>query len=129
MNRINRTAEAHDQQVILICDQGQEIEFTRRLRRMRVHNHVPSKFDKWEDTGTETKNIPTSRILEDPFFKNSEDSYFIQAVDFCAYALLRMERPLESRTILGYHTMYEELRPMVVTAASPNDPKGLGIVR
>jgi hypothetical protein len=85
MNRINRTAEEEGKHVILICDKGQEAEFTRRMRRMRVHNPIPSKFGGWQETGTQTKNIPTAQILEDPFFKESEDSYFIQAVDFCAY--------------------------------------------
>jgi len=106
MNRINRTAEEHGQQVIIIGDQGQEAEFTRRMRRMRVHNLIPSNRGKWDDTGIEKKNIPTEQILEDPFFKDSAASYFIQVVDFCAYALLRMERPLPSRSALGYDTMY-----------------------
>ena len=128
MNRINRTAAEAGHQVILICDKGQEAEFTRRMRKMRVHNPIPSKIGAWDD-GNPAKNIPTSQILEDPFFKDSRDSYFIQAVDFCAYALLRMERPIPSRTVLGYDTMYRELKPIVVTVANPNDPRGLGIIR
>jgi Protein of unknown function (DUF3800) len=91
---------------------------------MRVHNPIPSKYGGWRETGSQTKNIPTAQMLEDPFFKDSRDSYFIQAVDFCAYALLRMERPIPTRTTLGYHTMYEELRPIVITEANENDPKG-----
>jgi hypothetical protein len=128
MNRINRTAKEEAQTVILICDEGQEAEFTRRLRKTRVHNPIPSRYRSW-DTGEQTKNIPTSQILEDPFFKDSENSYFIQVVDFCAYALLRSEHPTPNRSELGYDTMYEELKPMVVTAANPSDPRGLGIVR
>jgi Protein of unknown function (DUF3800) len=129
MNRINRTAEEEDHQAILICDEGQEAEFTRRIRKMRVHNPIPSKRGMWEETGTATKNIPAAQFLEDPFFKNSADSYFIQVVDFCAYALLRMERPIPTRTVLGYDTMYEELRPIVITVANNDDPRGLGIIR
>jgi hypothetical protein len=128
MNRINRTAKEEKQHVILICDQGQEAEFTRRMRKMRVHNLIPSKFEAWQG-GQQVKNIPASQILEDPFFKDSRSSYFIQAVDFCAYALLRMEHPIPSRTQLGYDTMYEELRPIVVAAANRKDPRGLGIIR
>lgn len=128
MNRINRTAEEQNQQVLLICDKGQEAEFTRRMRKMRVHNPVGSKFRFWP-TGKATKNIPTKQILEDPFFKDSEASYFIQVVDFCAYALLRMERPIPTRTALGYDTMYAELAPIVVKEANQNDPKELGIIR
>src|SRR5215510_8856836 len=97
INRINRTAEAYGQYTILICDEGQEVQFTRRLRKMRVHNPIPSDRGVWEDTGAVTKNIPVSRILEDPFFKDSSTSYFVQLVDFCAYALLRMEKPIPSR--------------------------------
>jgi hypothetical protein len=128
MNRINRTAKEHGKKVLLICDEGQEAEFVRRLRKSRVHNPVPSKFGWWSKVG-KAKNIPTTQIIEDPFFKNSKDSYFIQVVDFCAYALLRMERPIPSRTALGYDTMYKELADIVVVEANPNDPKGLGIIR
>ena len=128
MNRLNRTAKEQGKKVLLICDEGQEAEFTRRLRKSRVHNPIPSRFGWWS-MGTKAKNIPTDQILEDPFFKDSKDSYFIQAVDFVAYALLRMERPIESRTALGYDTMYKELEPIVIKEANQNDPKGLGIIR
>jgi hypothetical protein len=129
INRINRTAEAHGHDAILICDEGQEVQFTRRLRRMRVHNPIPSNRGLWQDMGTATKNITVSRILEDPFFKDSRASYFVQLVDFCAYSLLRMERPIPSRTQLGYDRMYEILRPVVVQECNHNDPRKLGIIR
>ena len=129
INRINRTAEAYGQYTILICDEGQEVQFTRRLRKMRVHNPIPSDRGVWEDTGAVTKNIPVSRILEDPFFKNSSTSYFVQLVDFCAYALLRMEKPIPSRTKFGYDKMYEILRPVCVQECNRKDPRKLGIIR
>ena len=56
-------------------------------------------------------------------------SYFIQLVDFCAYALLRIERPIPSRTILGYHRVYELLGPCVIQAVNPRCPKRLAIIR
>ena len=76
-----------------------------------------------------TKNIPVSRILEDPFFKDSSTSYFVQLVDFCAYALLRMEKPIPSRTKFGYDKMYEILRPVCVQECNRKDPRKLGIIR
>lgn len=44
-------------------------------------------------------------------FKKSELSYFIQMVDFCAYALLRHENesPLPSKTKYGLHKSHEIL--------------------
>lgn len=128
INRINRTAEARGKQVLLFSDEGQEIVFTKRIRRMRVFNHIPSNQGTWS-AGAATKNIPISRIIEDPMFKKSHLSYFIQLVDFCAYALLRMERPIPSRSIWGYDKMYEILQPCVIQAVNPRCPKGLAIIR
>lgn len=39
------------------------------------------------------KNIPNDRLIEDPFFKASHQSYFLQAADFIAFALLKAEVP------------------------------------
>jgi AAA+ ATPase superfamily predicted ATPase len=128
INRINRTAKRYGKTAILICDEGQQTIFTRRIRKMRIHNPIPSKHGTWED-GKNTKNITIDNIIEDPFFKNSEQSYFIQLVDFCAYALLRMELPIESRTSLGYDKMYGLLSPCVIRACNRRDPRKLGIIR
>ena len=75
------------------------------------------------------RNIPIEQIIEDPIFKDSKTSYFIQLVDFCAYALLRSERPIASRSALGYDTMYELLRPITMPINNRHDPRGLGIIR
>lgn len=130
MNRINRTAEAKgNHKVLLICDEGEQRQVTREIRRMRVHNPIPSNLGFWRGLGSATKNIPLSQFVEDPVFKDSSQSYFIQLVDFCAYALLRSERPLPSRTVLGYDKMYEILRPICQTINNRADPRGLGIIR
>jgi len=129
MNRINRTAESRKQNVLLFFDQGEEAEITRRIRRMRVHNPIPSKFGGWVGSGKATKSIPLSNCIEDPIFKDSKASFFIQLADFCAYALLRMERPIPSRTVLGYGTMYEELKPATRRITNAADPRGMGIIR
>jgi hypothetical protein len=126
MNRLNRTAKEKGAYLLLFCDQGQEAAFTRRIRKMRVHNPIPSRYGGWAPGAG---NIPLARFVEDPIFKDSEASYFVQLVDFCAYALLRMERPITSRTALGYDTAYNLLKPIAFKGANPNDPKGLGIIR
>ena len=128
LNRINKTAEVKGENVLMIFDEGQEVEITRRLRRLRVHNPIPSNRETWPD-GKRTKNLPLANIVEDPVFKDSETSYFIQLADFCAYSLLRMERPLPARSELGYDTMYEELRPISRRFLNRADPKGMGIIR
>lgn len=129
MNRINRAAQEKEQNVLLFFDQGAETEITRRIRRMRVHNPIPSRMGTWGAGGDQTKNIPLSNCVEDPIFKDSEQSYFIQLADFCAYALLRMERPITSRSVLGYDQMYEILRPVSLPIANLRDPRKMGIIR
>jgi hypothetical protein len=124
LNRVNRTMEAWDSHAILICDKGKEIAYSRLRRRMGVYNPIPSRFGHW-DIGTTTKNIPIERILEDPFFKNSEQSYFIQLVDFCAYSLLRRERPIPSKTKYGLDKAFELLSPILVREACSYDPEGI----
>lgn len=125
LNRINRTMMNWDSRAILICDTGKESAYTRLCRKMHVYNPIPSKQSTWQDTGTVTKNIPIERIIEDPFFKRSDQSYFIQLVDFCAYALLRRERPIPSKTKYGLDRAFELLTPILVLEASTRDPDGI----
>jgi hypothetical protein len=123
-NRINRTMRAWGSHAILICDEGKEHEYTRLLRRMGVYNPIPSMLGEWPE-GTATRNIPVELILEDPFFKVSQRSYFIQLVDFCAYALLRKERPIPSKTKYGIDTAFELLDPILFRGATRYDPQGI----
>lgn len=125
LNRVNRTMQAWDSRAILICDEGKEASYTRLARRMAVHNPIPSRFGAWLDTGAATRNLPTDRIIEDPFFKRSDQSYFIQLTDFCAYALLRRERPVASKTKYGIHEAFGLLSSILVREASTRDAEGI----
>jgi len=125
LNRINRTLRAWGSYAILICDEGKEIAYTKLVRRMYVYNPIPSRAGVWRDTGQSWKNIPLDRVVEDPFFKDSAQSYFVQLVDFSAYALLRRERPIPSKTKYGLDTAFDILSPILVREARPRDPKGI----
>lgn len=125
LNRINRTMKAWDSHALLICDEGKEAEYTRLVRKMSVHNPISSRYGIWQDTGEITRNLVLDRILEDPFFKESDKSYLIQMADFCAYALLRREKHLASKNRYGLHKSFNELKDVVVTAANPNDTFGV----
>jgi hypothetical protein len=125
LNRINKNMQVSESRAILICDEGKETAYTRLTRRMGVYNPIPSRFGHWVDTGTATKNMPIERIIEDPFFKKSERSYFIQLTDFCAYALLRRERPVPSKTKYGLDQAFNILSPILVHEASTRAPEGI----
>lgn len=124
LNRINRTVQVANSNAILICDQGKETTYTRLRRKMGVFNPIPSSIGSWGD-GSNTKNIPIENIIEDPFFKDSSQSYLIQMADFCAYALLRKEKPLASKSKYGIHEAFNFLTPILVKEASSRDPEGI----
>jgi hypothetical protein len=126
LNRINRTMEVWRSHAILVCDEGKEPEYTKLARRMGIHNPIQSIYGTWEN-GSRTKNITIDRIIEDPFFKDSRRSYFIQLVDFCAFALLRREFPVLSRTKYGLHEVFNLLSEtnILVREASRSDPEGI----
>ena len=125
VNRINRTMEAWDSHAMLICDEGKEAEYTRLIRKMGVYNPIGSRYGVWLDTGEASKNLPITRILEDPFFKQSDRSYFVQLADFVAYGLLRREKHLASKNRYGLHRSFDELQNVVVRACNPRDPMGV----
>ena len=95
LGSINQNLQQQDSHAILICDEGKETIHTKLVRRMQTLN-----------------NGAIDRILEDPFFKQSDQSYFIQLSDFCAYALLRQERPIASKTEYGLDQAFNLLEPI-----------------
>ena len=100
---INRALQQWDSYAILICDEGKEDIYTRLVRRMQT-----------------SQNGAIDRIMEDPFFKQSDQSYFIQLSDFCAYALLRQEHPIESKTKYGLDRAFNLLNPISERIIRPN---------
>lgn len=124
LNRINRTMISWNSNAFLICDEGKEAKYTKMARRMSIHNPIPSRFGTWSG-GSTHRNITLNNIIEDPVFKNSEKSYFIQLADCCAYALLRRENQLASKNIYNIHTVYSCLANIKVRQANSNDPEGI----
>jgi hypothetical protein len=113
---------------IVFSDEGREREITRAFRKMSVINHIPSQFRIWPD-GKATKNIPARRIIEDPIFKPSHSSYFLQVADCVAFALLKREvAPTGNIEKWSINKMFEKhLANICFLPACAKDP--LGIVR
>lgn len=125
LNRIERTMESRNSFAHLICDEGKEDQYTSLVRRMRVHNRIPSRYGTWKD-GSLTKNIPLKRIIEDPQFKQSHKSYFIQQADFTAYGLLRQEMPTPRIKRYGSHKSFSVLSSETLElVCNRRDPQGV----
>lgn len=128
VNRLNSGAKdrkppAH---VILISDEGKS--YNSLVRKMRRFNYIRSKFGAWS-SGQRSRNNPITQIVEDIVYRDSETSFFIQLADFCAFALLRSENPIASRSRYGLDKSFDRLRPVLRTRTFAKDPRGLGIIR
>src|ERR1039457_319492 len=116
------TPQSH---AIVIFDTGKERQITKLARQLAVFNYIPSQFDRWEN-GHRARNIVTDRIIEDPVFRDSRDSYFLQLVDFVAFVLLKKEvPPTEFITRWGYHELFPLLDAVLCKAAHPRDRYGI----
>ena len=81
---------------------------------MTAINFVPSKYGNWGD-GHKNKNIAVSHLIEDPLFKPSHHSYFLQFADVVAFSLLKKEVPPSPNvTRYGLDKMFDLLKPVLV---------------
>lgn len=127
--RLQKRCATEDLQMILVIDACKEQELTRLARRTRLWNPVGSAYGLWED-GSTFKNIPNDRLIEDPIFKRSDQSYFLQAVDFAVFALLKSEvQPTPRVTKYKIDRAFDNLAGICAKEASRKDPRKLGIVR
>jgi hypothetical protein len=127
-NAIKSRLLAYAARGIIIADQGRELEINRAIRKMRRFNPIPSQYGTWDGL-SRTKNIAVQRVIEDPIFRESHRSYFVQLADAVAYALLKREVPPTPHIAkYGIDKMFETvLGNICYKKASPRDP--LGIVR
>ena len=96
LNRINTSVASANRHAFLIFDEGKEEMIARLYSRLKVRNHVPSRYDLWED-GEKTRNIPIEQVIGGPAFRSSKDDYLLQMANFIAHALLKQEETPVSR--------------------------------
>ncbi len=84
---------------MLFPDHTDDKKLTLLLRRMRRYNPIPSKIEY----GPGLRNTVMTKIIEDPNFRDSGHSYFLQAADLAAFLLYQRYAPsdLLRRPILG----------------------------
>ena len=126
IQRIENTVKKLGSHALVISDEGKNYDHL--LRKMRRHNFIPSAQGTWAD-GSSSKNIPAERVIEDIIYRDSKRSFFIQAADFCAFSLLRFEKPTPRATRMGFDQSFMQLEPVLLKAAFKADPKKLGIIR
>lgn len=133
INRINTLMEIEGEDAKLYFDEGNEKKITTLARKMRRYNPIPSSspygWGKTEEFTSQSgyfyKNLPAVHILEDPDFRHSSDSYFIQLADLVAYSIYRKEEPTPKFIKNGFYNFFKFLEPILVKQASKKDAYGI----
>jgi hypothetical protein len=102
---------------IVVNDEGYE-KLTRMVsRRMQVYNPIPSHYGGYYQA-------PLVKIIEDPFSRHSQYSYFVQLADISAYlARLRYDHT-SKQAKWGIHKFYKRIKPRYILEASKKDNYG-----
>jgi hypothetical protein len=95
---------------MLIPDNTDNKKLKELLRRMRRYNPVPSRGSS---TFVGHRNLTLTYVIEDPFLKDSIDSYFHQLADVVAYFARQMFEPNAYVRKKGATTFYTRLRPVI----------------
>lgn len=114
-----------DERGMVFPDPSDVKALTQLTRKMRHYNPVPNQTTH----GPGYRNLPMLRIIEDPSFRDSKESYSIQMADLAAFLLYQFITPNTYMKTKGGQHYFKRLDAILCKAAAPRDPAGLGIVR
>lgn len=105
-----------DDMGMLFPDRSDEKKLNALLRSMRAFNPVPSQ----QSSGY--RNLQIRTIIEDPNYRDSSHSYFIQSVDVTAFLLYQHLSPSTYMRKKSGQNYFGRLAPIVCKHASPRYP-------
>ncbi len=103
---------------MVFADETNEVKIRSMLRKMRVHNPVPSHFGG-------TYQATVDNIVEDPVMRKSHHAYFVQIADLICYALFRKIYRKGSYRRYNVDRLFDILDPLCLKEASREDPHGI----
>lgn len=106
---------------MIIADNTDMKKLTTLIRQMRKFNPIPNN----ENHGFGYRNLRVVHIIEDPNFRDSKDSYFIQAADLIAYLLYQYINPCMYMKKKSGKNYFLRLDPILCKVASNKDPHGI----
>jgi Protein of unknown function (DUF3800) len=106
---------------MVITDATSGMKLSRLVRKMAVHNYIPNDGSY----GGGARNMPITRVIEDPYGKDSAHTLPIQMADVAAYFLHQRYNPssyIKRQRAQGY---FDRLTPVLNTRASRFNPQGI----
>ena len=112
-----------DERGMIFPDHTDDLKLTRLFRQLRRFNPIPNQSDR----GSGYRDLPIIRIIEDPNFRRSDHSYFIQAADLAAFLLYQYHSPNQYMRRTGGYRYLLRLQSILCTIVSSGNQ--LGIVK
>jgi hypothetical protein len=106
---------------MIFPDQTDAKKLSALVRRKRRFNPIPNQAQH----GQGYRDLRLLRIAEDPSFRDSEWSYFVQACDLIAFLLYQRTAPNAYMKKKAGHHFFNLAQPILCLVASPNDPCGI----
>jgi len=105
---------------IVVDDEGYDKMVRLLSRKMRVYNPIPSHYGGYYQA-------PLVKIIEDPFSRHSQYSYFVQLADMMAYLARLRHDHTPKHVKYGIHKLYKRIKPRYILEASRKDNYGFVI--
>lgn len=112
---------------VLICDNTDNKKLTELRRKMQRFNPIPHD-PAHTNIGGGYRQLPLRSLVEDPHFKDSRHSYFVQSADLAAFLIYQSVSPNKHMRKRAGHRFFTRLRPVACVHASRTD-RQMGIVR
>lgn len=103
-----------DDRGMIISDRSDEKKLRGIIRKMRRHNPISNR----PQFGAGYRNLQLKYIIEDPNFRDSDDSYFLQMVDVASYFLTQKHTPNKYVKAKGARNYFDRLTPVLNTKVS-----------
>lgn len=114
-----------DDRGLLIADETERKRLVSLLRRMRHFNPIPNQPQFIRPGLSTYRQLPLVTLVEDPNFRNSNESYFIQAADTVAYFVNQYLQPNSYIRKKSAHHYFERLKPITVTQVTTTAKDGI----
>jgi hypothetical protein len=106
---------------MIIADNTDMKKLTSLVRKMRRFNPVPNN----PTFGPGYRDLRIRHLIEDPNFRDSKESYFIQAADLIAYLLYQHNNPCSYMKKKSAQNYFLRFDPILCKVASNSDPLGI----
>lgn len=114
-----------DDKGMVFSDNTDAKKLTSLIRRMRRHNPIPSQAPYQADGASPFRILVLTRIVEDPSFRDSGHSLFIQVADLTAFLLYQYHAPSTYMRRVAAHKFFERLDPILCKKAASNQAHGI----